>query len=401
MEIDDSPQKVEKQEEKLSIEKVKKFDRNLRIFDGLQEEFFALLTRRVMVDEKFITKNTSPPSKLPEFNWYNQEHIVDIRELLEEPSAQSRPQKIAIFIRGAPGSGKSFLARLIERKELESDAEDCVTVLTIDKFFDEVCYREVEPFKYEKFNKCTLDESKVNEHMEELSHELENLVNYGENEKSLVVIDGDFCELSFYHRMWNIAVNEGGYVGYTIELNQDDDICIKYNDHRWSEATVLKKNAQMREIQTPAEHTLLDPEYLYSEFKYDIDLNGDIFTIDVNPEEISDEESDDATTAKLTASKWDSSDFDKYERMDGTKNKTLHHATMNEYLQENDEWTMRPSTSGKKRVRWADIEEKKAQERERKIGFIVGQTDWNRIMNDTDGKNALEKTKYIEPRRKN
>lgn len=401
MEIVDSPENESKQEDaSLSIQKVKKFDRNLRIFDGLQEEFFALLTRRVMVDGNFIFKNTSPPSKLPEFNWYNREDIVDIRELLDEAAIQSRPQKIAIFIRGAPGSGKSFLARLIERKELENGCEDTVTVLTVDKYFETVCYQEIAPMQYEKYNEISLDEAKVGEYMEELSHQLEQLISDGGNEKSLIVIDGDFCELSFYNRMWNIAVNEGGYTGYTIELNQDDDICLKYNDHRWSEATLLKKNSQMREIQTPSEHKLIDPEHIYSEFKYDVSPNGDIFLIDVNPEEISDESDSDEATAKLTASKWDTGDSEKYERMDGTKNKTLHHVTMDEYLQMN-EWTMRPSKSGKKRVRWADIEEQKAQERERKIGFIVGQTDWNRMMNDTDGKNALEKTKYIEPRRKN
>lgn len=157
----------------------------------------------------------------------------------------------------------------------------------------------------------------------------------------------------------------------------------------------------MREIPTPSSHTLIEPECLYNEYKYDLNPEGDIFVVDVKPEDISDDDSDsDDATTKLMASKWDTTESDKYERMDGTKNKTLHHGTMDEYLQMN-EWTMRPSKSGKKRVRWADIEEKKAQEREREIGFIVGHTDWNRIVNDTDGKSALEKTKYIEPRRKN
>lgn len=342
----------------------------MRIFDDLHEEFQALLTRRVMVNGEFIAKNTSPPSKLPEFNWYNQEHIVDIRDILEDPSSQSRPQKIVIFIRGAHGSGKSYLARLIERKELDNENEDCVTVLSVDKYFEKVCYREISSMKYEKYTECTLDELKIADHMEELSQELEKLVSYNENSKSMIIIDGDFCELNYYHRMWSIAVNEGGYVGYTIELNQDDDICLKYNDHRFSKVYVEKKNKQMQEIQTPINHTLLDPEYLYTEYKYNIDVNGDIFTID-NPEEISDESDSDDATTKLTASKWDTADFEKYERMDGTKNKTLHNGTMEEYLQMN-EWTMRPSTSGKKRVRWADIEEKKAQDREREIGFIVG-----------------------------
>lgn len=51
---------------------------------------------------------------------------------------------------------------------------------------------------------------------------------------------------------------------------------------------------------------------------------------------------------------------------------------------------------GKKRVRWADIEEAKAQRRMRDVGFVVGVTDWSRMMDPTEGGSALTKTKYIE-----
>lgn len=47
-------------------------------------------------------------------------------------------------------------------------------------------------------------------------------------------------------------------------------------------------------------------------------------------------------------------------------------------------------------MRWADIEEKRAQEKMRDRGFVVGQTDWNRMMDPTSGQSALTQTKYIE-----
>lgn len=47
-------------------------------------------------------------------------------------------------------------------------------------------------------------------------------------------------------------------------------------------------------------------------------------------------------------------------------------------------------------MRWADIEEKKAQDKMRAIGFVVGQTDWTRMMDPTEGQSALTKTKYID-----
>ena len=48
-------------------------------------------------------------------------------------------------------------------------------------------------------------------------------------------------------------------------------------------------------------------------------------------------------------------------------------------------------------VRWADLEEKKTQNRRRDLGFIVGQTqrDWDRITDDQFAEKALNQTKYF------
>lgn len=82
--------------------------------------------------------------------------------------------------------------------------------------------------------------------------------------------------------------------------------------------------------------------------------------------------------------------------MDGIS-KPLRPPTIEDYLQA-DEYlsSFEEVVPGKKRVRWADIEEKKAQEKMRAIGFVVGQTDWNRMMDPTDGQAALTKTKFID-----
>ena len=47
-------------------------------------------------------------------------------------------------------------------------------------------------------------------------------------------------------------------------------------------------------------------------------------------------------------------------------------------------------------VRWADIEAKKKQIRSRERGFVVGQTDWDEMMDPSEGRSALIQTKYIE-----
>lgn len=119
---------------------------------------------------------------------------------------------------------------------------------------------------------------------------------------------------------------------------------------------------------------------------------------------VTSEESDEAQVSfgplkysNIVASKWDN-DIDPQDvlidRLDGIQNKSLKRLSMADYLQ--SEWTLRPSSSGKKRVRWADIEHK----RQRDLGFVVGQTNWNQIMDDSDGRKILEKIKFIEPREK-
>ena len=49
-------------------------------------------------------------------------------------------------------------------------------------------------------------------------------------------------------------------------------------------------------------------------------------------------------------------------------------------------------------VRWADLEERKEQLKMREIGFVVGQTNWNRMMDPSEGSSALTKTKIIPNR---
>ena len=50
-------------------------------------------------------------------------------------------------------------------------------------------------------------------------------------------------------------------------------------------------------------------------------------------------------------------------------------------------------------VRWADIEERRKQVKMADIGFVVGQTNWKRLMDPNEGtQQALERTKIIPNR---
>lgn len=373
-----------------------------------QEEFRSRLKQPIMVNGEFVIRNFNPP-KLPEFNWHNRD-IVDIREILEEPGRSTRPEKIAIVLRGVPGSGKTYLAYLIERKEAEKGNRSQFKFLTMDEYFETEHTREIVDENGDKrtetYRKYDYDPSKLNIYMENLIEKLQNITRQGEHK--FIVIEGDFCDMFFYERIFAIALTNG-FSGYTIEVNQDSDICKEYNDHRRYDE-INKKQEFMSSIPTPDNHILLDPEYLYEEYSYSFADESEK-TVKVSGKESDEDlESDEAMEASFgplkkaqITSKWDDDDDAAdlvIERLDGIKSKPVEGLTMAAYLKTDDEWTMRPSTSGKKRVRWADIEEKKEQEKMRKIGFIVGQTDWKRMTDTTDGKSALEKTKYIEPREK-
>ncbi|KAF0300650.1 YLP motif-containing protein 1 [Amphibalanus amphitrite] len=103
----------------------------------------------------------------------------------------------------------------------------------------------------------------------------------------------------------------------------------------------------------------------------------------------------------VTVSKWEKMDpsEERLDKLDGViaarKRKDAHPQTMEDYLSLPDDYESRTGTTGKKRVRWADVEEKNQQRKMRDMGFVVGQTDWNRMTDPTFGESALTKTKYI------
>lgn len=47
-------------------------------------------------------------------------------------------------------------------------------------------------------------------------------------------------------------------------------------------------------------------------------------------------------------------------------------------------------------VRWADLEEKRLQDRDRQLGFVVGHTNWNRIVDDDYANKQMNQTKFFQ-----
>jgi len=105
----------------------------------------------------------------------------------------------------------------------------------------------------------------------------------------------------------------------------------------------------------------------------------------------------------LRASKWEISDKEeKMARLDGTtdklRSKLAEHKSIEDWL-DLGEFNNKPIEQGKKRVRWADIEQRKTQARVKELGFVIGQTNWaSKREEDSAASSALASTKIIPNR---
>ncbi|XP_055375295.1 homeobox protein 2-like [Condylostylus longicornis] len=341
-------------------------------------------------------------------------NTITIDEILLKPSRDSRPKKIVIILRGPPGSGKSYLAKLIKEKEIEMKGSQ-PRILSIDDYFmNEVDKEERCPKTKRKIIKQELvyefDKEMEAKYIEFLLKSYKKTLSEGLF--NFVIVDCHNHSLRTFTEFYNIAKAEG-FTPYTIDLICDIEKCLKNNIHDRDRDEIKDMIDTWKE--TPEHYIKLDVKSLIEEV---VDIQEvemeDAFDNITEPESdenshqsaINNNKSDNENEDELSyednfkdvmKSKWDADTTeDRLARLDGIKKKLNKHDTLEDYLQM-DGWEPPISNSqNKKRVRWADIEEKRAQDKMRAIGFVVGHTDWNRMMDPTGGSSALTKTKYIE-----
>ncbi|XP_052864674.1 uncharacterized protein LOC128271262 isoform X2 [Anopheles cruzii] len=365
--------------------------------------------------------------------------MIDIEELLLPPGRFNRPPRICLLVRGLPGSGKSHLARLIKAKE-QGFGGPSPRVLSLDDYF--LVDKEVEerdPVSG-KLTKVVRAEYEFDGEMEELY--IQNLIKafkrtISERLFNFVIVDCCNHRLEYYCEFHNYA-RSNGFKVYTCTMQTDVDACVEQNVHHRTaeEIQVYADNWAM----APDEHvqlnfnSLLEPDRSDTNAVVtDMDIAGDdesLPDVDSGQNELEhanasqDDSNDDsaAGTAEcdLFASKWDNDTSEQnLARLDGTSKPLKRPPTLEDYLQldsddddgngddgdgDGDDAEGREKVAGvgdavskkKKRVRWADVEERKAQRKMRQVGFVVGVTDWSRMMDPTKGSSALTQTKYIE-----
>ncbi|XP_013172902.1 PREDICTED: uncharacterized protein LOC106121689 isoform X1 [Papilio xuthus] len=317
-------------------------------------------------------------------------HVVMIDDILEPPGREMRPKKIAIILRGLPGSGKSYLAKLIRDKEAEHGGT--ARIMSIDDYFMQEGEVEVsDPVTGKTIKKPSL-KYEYEKHMEEsylnsLRRAFKRSITDGYF--TFIIFDAVNESLKCYADVWNFS-RQHGFQAYVCTMEADVATCYKRNIHNRTLEDIEQLKAKF--FPTPMHHIQLDPTTLLQSAAI-----TDVQMEDAEDAVTTEDAVEETEVENLFTSKWEKmDDAVKLARLDGTS-KPLRPSqlSMEDYLQI-DEWKPNIAKPGKKTVRWADIEERRQQEKMRAIGFVVGQTDWNRMTDPTMGSSALTQTKYIE-----
>nr|XP_018904410.1 PREDICTED: uncharacterized protein LOC109035292 isoform X2 [Bemisia tabaci] len=342
---------------------------------------------------------------------------VSISDLLEPPGRNNRPTKIVIILRGPPGSGKSYVAKLIKDKEVAMGGT-APRILSLDDYFlTEVEKEEVDPDTNKKVT------TKKMEYVYEAGMEKTYLLSLvkafrktvTEGFFNFIIVDSVFDKIAQYGEIVGHS-KTNGFKPYICEMDLDVAQCLKRNIHNRSEAdiqAIVNKWEKTPNAQVPLDiRPLLQSDSITEVNMEDIDDDSQNKSEDKadteNAEKAKDDESqEDDIPASLFTSKWELMDFndEKKDQLDGLRKKRAPENSIRDWLQNNSrsaedavfDTERRVSTTvpGKKRVRWADMEERHAVAKMRNLGFVVGQTDWNRMMDPDQADNKLTQIKYF------
>lgn len=383
-----------------------------------------------------------PPLKLSPENMTEVSHnpILLVDDILLPPGRERRPPRIVVVLRGPPGSGKTYVAKLMKDKEVEMGGS-APRILSLDDYF--MVETEKEEVDKETGRTTTVKAMEYEYESGMEPHYRESLVKAFRK----TVIDGYFpfiivdCindKLNHFDELSSFAKQKGFQV-YICEMDLDIGLCVKRNVHKRTDEEI--KNIVKNWEKTPLTETILDVRSLLQsasitevnmedtepvedmpddanmedvEDKRESDVENKMDENSSKIEDSSHEESkddkdsksadnDEVVTKGLLASalssKWDDLDssYNKLDRLDGLS-KARRATSIKDWLQLPEDYfeTSQSSTvPGKKRVRWADLEERREQEKMRAIGFVVGQTDWIRMLDPSGGQSKLTQTKYI------
>ncbi|XP_040919826.1 YLP motif-containing protein 1 isoform X2 [Toxotes jaculatrix] len=343
-----------------------------------------------------------PPPPQPPPRVEKKPEIKNIDDILKPPGRLSRPERIVIIMRGLPGSGKSHVAKLVRDKEVDCGGAPPRVLVLDDYFMTEV----------EKVEKDPDTGRRVKTKVLEYEYEPEMEDTYRSSmlktfKKTLddgffpfIILDTINDKVKHFDQFWSAAKTKGFEV-YLAEITADTQTCAKRNVHGRTLKDIMKMSNNWEP--SPRHMVRLDVRSLLQDAAIE-EVEMEDFNPDDEPEEPKREEEEEGDLGYIPKSKWEMDTSEaKLDKLDGLgssgkrKREGEHTAGLEDYLQLPDDYATRMSEPGKKRVRWADLEEQKDADRKRAIGFVVGQTDWERITDESGqlAQRALNRTKYF------
>ncbi|XP_022097864.1 uncharacterized protein LOC110983167 isoform X2 [Acanthaster planci] len=331
---------------------------------------------------------------------------VPIEDLLKNPGRSQRPKQIVIILRGPPGSGKTYVSKLIKNLETKMGGQVPRMLCLDDYFMTEVERMETDPETGKKFLLKVLEYEY--EAVMEIAYRTSLLKSFKKTVDDgffdVIIVDAINDKMQYVVPFRNYSKLKGFEV-FVVEMMADAATCNKRDTHNRGLAEIQKIIRSFEPL--PADYTRLDVRSLLQDDcieEVEMEDFDEEAEAAARPKE-EEEDEDDEGLGAFVKSKWETASGEKLDKLDGVRayNKRKHSAeqsrvqSMEDFLSMSEYAQDTPRDPNAKRVRWADIEEKKDQERKRALGFVVGQTaqDWAKITDDNFAEKALNRTKYF------
>jgi hypothetical protein len=148
--------------------------------------------------------------------------------------------RIIIFIRGAPGSGKTWLANLILEKEAEVGNRNRMKFITPNRYYLKKFVRELG----EKY-------------LQNLLAEVKDVVDEGFY--NFVVVEYEGADQTIFTKMTEHATKVGGFEFYIIDILQEFEVCMSYLIHSRAYLDVEEICNKMKRESAQNWNNVIDP----------------------------------------------------------------------------------------------------------------------------------------------